>query len=73
MAEETATAGWLEGSGSGSGGNGSGSDTRCHGAHKLHALWVLTVFDQCIETPVQYAAFFIGLSSIICWLLAQAP
>lgn len=60
---------WL-GSGNGTDSNSTGS---CPGTAKMHSEWVLKVFGQCIETPLQYVAFFIGLSSIVCWLLAQAP
>ena len=57
-------------------GSGNGTDSNSTGGcqtSKMHSEWVLKVFDQCIETPLQYIAFFIGLSSIVCWLLAQAP
>lgn len=39
----------------------------------LHAEYVFKIFGQCIYNPRQYVAFYIGLSSILCWLLAQAP
>lgn len=62
------------GSSSGSGsGSGSGSDGDCPGAEKLHAEWVNKAFGECVDTPLKYVAFFIGLSSILCWLIAQAP
>lgn len=35
--------------------------------------WVMTVFQSCIYTARQQAAFFIGLSSIGLWLVAQLP
>lgn len=38
----------------------------------LHSTWALNM-GQCILTPRQYAAFIIGLSSIMFWLVAQAP
>ena len=54
--------------------NGSSSSvSSCPGAAKLRADWVNTAFGECIDTPLKYVAFFIGLSSILCWLVAQAP
>lgn len=64
--------GSSSGSGSGSS-SGSGSDSDCPGAEKLHAEWVFKAFGECVDTPLKYIAFFIGLSSILCWLIAQAP
>ena len=51
---------WL-GSGNGTGSNSTGD---CW-TSKMHSKWVLKVFGQCIETPLQYIMFFIGLSSIV--------
>jgi uncharacterized protein with PQ loop repeat len=53
--------------------NGSSSVSSCPGAAKLRADWVNTAFGECVDTPLKYVAFFIGLSSILCWLVAQAP
>ncbi len=39
----------------------------------LNAEFVYKIFGQCIYNPRQYAAFYIGMSSILCWLLATAP
>ena len=52
--------------------NGSRNGS-CPGAAKLRAEWVNTAFGECVDTPLKYVAFFIGLSSILCWLVAQAP
>lgn len=65
---------WAFGSGSDNGSNHSNhSGISCPGAAKLHAEWVNTAFGECVDTPLKYVAFFIGLSSILCWLVAQAP
>ncbi len=47
------------------------NDNLTHG--NLHAQYVNRIFGQCIYNLRQYFAFYIGLSSILCWLLAQAP
>ena len=53
--------------------NTSSSGSSCPGAEKLRAEWVNKAFGECVDTPLKYFAFFIGLSSILCWLVAQAP
>lgn len=35
--------------------------------------WINKYFGECATDNLQVAAFFIGLSSILCWLCAQAP
>jgi uncharacterized protein with PQ loop repeat len=35
--------------------------------------WIHKYFGECIKTDTQMVAFFIGLSSICFWLVAQAP
>lgn len=49
------------------------TNASCPGAEKLDAQWVHKAFGECVDTPLKYVAFFIGLSSILCWLVAQAP
>jgi uncharacterized protein with PQ loop repeat len=61
---------WLE---LANGSNHTGKNSSCPGAAKLHAEWVQVAFGECVDTPLKYVAFFIGLSSILCWLVAQAP
>ena len=39
----------------------------------MHSAWIFHAFGECVENLRQYFAFFIGLSSIVFWLLAQAP
>ena len=53
--------------------NDTHNASSCPGADKLDAQWVNKAFGECVDTPLKYVAFFIGLSSIVCWLVAQAP
>ena len=53
--------------------NGSSHNSSCPGNVKLHAEWVEKAFGQCVDTPLRYVSVFVGLSSIACWLVAQAP
>ena len=66
---------WQSGNGSAS---GSGSPTvsstsSCSGNVQLHAEWIEKVFGQCVDTPLRYVAFVIGITSIAFWFFAQAP
>ncbi|XP_038075252.1 lysosomal amino acid transporter 1 homolog [Patiria miniata] len=35
--------------------------------------WVWNVFHECVTNDVQYAGFFLGLLSILCWLVVFLP
>ena len=35
--------------------------------------WVAAYFGDCVYSLKDQLSFFIGLSSIACWLVAQAP
>ena len=39
----------------------------------FHSGWVYLVFGECIINVRRWFAFWIGLSSILCWLIAQVP
>eukprot|EP00761_Pharyngomonas_kirbyi_P008399 gb/GECH01008410.1/.p1 GENE.gb/GECH01008410.1/~~gb/GECH01008410.1/.p1 ORF type:complete len:364 (+),score=80.21 gb/GECH01008410.1/:1-1092(+) len=38
-----------------------------------YTKWIATIFGECVYTPREKASFYIGLSSILCWLVAQVP
>jgi hypothetical protein len=38
-----------------------------------YTIWIYEYFGNCAYTPLDHAAFFIGLSSIGFWLIAQFP
>ncbi|KAJ6226569.1 lysosomal amino acid transporter 1 [Anaeramoeba flamelloides] len=38
-----------------------------------YSHWINKVFSDCIWSVKDYFSFFIGLSSILCWLVAQLP
>ena len=40
--------------------------------NNTHFRWMIAL-GECVASPRLLAAFFIGLSSILCWVLAQAP
>lgn len=64
---------WAFDDGSAGGSGSSSNNASCPGAAKLRAEWVNKAFGECVDTPLKYVAFFVGLSSILCWLIAQAP
>ncbi len=39
----------------------------------LGSWWVHEAFGQCIGNVRQWFAFWIGLSSILCWMMALIP
>lgn len=41
--------------------------------HHWHSTWVNSIFGQCITNIREWFSFIIGLTSILCWLCAQAP
>ena len=68
---------WESGNGSasasGSGSPNVSSTSSCSGSAQLHAEWIEKVFGQCVDTPLRYVAFVMGITSIAFWFLAQAP
>lgn len=40
----------------------------CHGP-----AWIYKYFGECITSTQQMLAFYVGLASILCWLVAQGP
>ena len=66
---------WESGNGSasGSGSPNVSSTSSCSGNVQLHAEWIEKVFGQCVDTPLRYVAFVIGITSIAFWFFAQAP
>ena len=64
---------WESGNGSGSGSLNVSSTPSCLGNVLLHVEWIEKVFGQCVDTPLRYVDFVIGITSIAFWLLAQAP
>ncbi len=35
--------------------------------------WTKIIFDECVWTPIEQASFWIGMSSLGCWIFAQFP
>ncbi|KAJ6240989.1 lysosomal amino acid transporter 1 [Anaeramoeba flamelloides] len=40
---------------------------------RQYSKWINQLFDDCIWNTKDYVSFFVGLSSILCWLIAQLP
>ena len=52
-------------------GNGThtGNGTDCPDGNQ----WIMAKFDQCIVSTLQWASFFVGMSSILCWVTVLLP